>query len=105
MSPIAAAPTSDLAFIATSHGQPFRSAASLGNWFRSACVAAGVPGRLHGLRKAGATIAADAGATAHQLMAMYGWRKLEEAELYTRQADRRRNAAVAAGQINSRMEG
>jgi integrase len=91
----------DLAFLATSHGRPFGSAASLGNWFRGACVEAGVPGRLHGLRKAGATIAADSGATAHQLMAMYGWRKLEEAELYTRDADRRRGAAVAAEQIEN----
>lgn len=98
---IDAVPNTNLAFLATSHGKPFRSAASLGNWFRDACVAAGVPGRLHGLRKAGATIAADAGATAHQLMAMYGWMKLEEAELYTREADRKRNAAVAAGHIGN----
>ncbi len=62
-------------------------------------MAAGVPGRLHGLRKAGATIAAEGGATAHQLMSMYGWKRLTEAELYTREADRRRNAAVAAGLI------
>lgn len=98
---IDAAPTADLAFLATSHGKPFTSAASLGNWFRKACVAAKVPGRLHGLRKAGATIAANAGATAHQLMAMYGWRKLEEAELYTREADRKRNAVVVAEQIDN----
>jgi integrase len=98
---IDAVPGADLAFLATTHGKPFQSAASLGNWFRAACVEAGVPGRLHGLRKAGATIAADAGATAHQLMAMFGWRKLEEAELYTREADRRRNAAVAAGHIGN----
>jgi integrase len=90
-----AVPSDGLAFL------PYRSAASLGNWFRGACVAAGVPGRLHGLRKAGATIAADNGATAHQLMSMYGWRKLEEAELYTREADRRRSAAVAAGHIGN----
>jgi integrase len=90
---IDAEPTGELAFL------PYRSAASLGNWFRRACVAAGVPGRLHGLRKAGATIAADNGASAHQLMSMYGWSRLEEAELYTREADRRRNAAVAAGLI------
>jgi integrase len=90
---IDAAPGGELAFL------PYRSAASLGNWFRRACVAAGVPGRLHGLRKAGATIAADGGATPHQLMAMYGWSRLEEAELYTREADRKRNAAVAAGLI------
>jgi integrase len=96
-----AVPGADLAFIATSHGKPFQSAASMGNWFRDVCVEAGVPGRLHGLRKAGATIAANSGATAHQLMAMYGWRKLEEAELYTREADRKRNAAVAAEQIEN----
>jgi integrase len=98
---IDAAPTGDLTFLVTGHGQPFGSAASLGNWFRGACVAAKVPGRLHGLRKAGATIAADSGATAHQLMGMFGWRKLEEAELYTREADRKRNAAVAAEQIQN----
>lgn len=98
---IDAAPTGDLAFLVTSHGKPFQNPASLGNWFRDACVAAGVPGRLHGLRKAGATIAAEAGATTHQLMAMYGWRKLEEAELYTREAERKRNAAVAAEHIGN----
>jgi integrase len=92
---IDAAPGGELAFL------PYRSAASLGNWFRRACVAAGVPGRLHGLRKAGATIAAEGGATAHQLMSMYGWSRLDEAELYTREADRRRNAAVAAGHIGN----
>jgi integrase len=98
---IDATPGADLAFLATSHGTPFGSAASLGNWFRDACVAAGVPGRLHGLRKAGATIAADAGATPHQLMAMYGWKRLAEAELYTLEADRKRNAAIAAGHIGN----
>jgi integrase len=92
---IDATPGGELAFL------PYRSAASLGNWFRAACVSAGVPGRLHGLRKAGATIAADGGATAHQLMGMFGWRNLAEAELYTREADRRRNAAVAAGHIGN----
>lgn len=100
---IDATPSGGMAFLVTAGGQPFRSPASLGNWFRAACVEAGVPGRLHGLRKAGATIAADAGATAHQLMSMYGWKKLEEAELYTRQAERRRLAAVAAEQIENRF--
>jgi integrase len=98
---IDAVPGGGLTFLETSRGGAFRSAASLGNWFRAACVAAGVPGRLHGLRKAGATIAAQGGATAHQLMSMYGWRKLEEAELYTREAERRGLAAVAAGHIEN----
>jgi hypothetical protein len=64
-------------------------------------LAAGVPGRLHGLRKAGATIAAEGGATTHQLMAMFGWKSLDEAELYTREAARRGLARTAAGHIGN----
>jgi integrase len=36
---------------------------SFGAWFREACKSAGVPGSAHGLRKAGATRAAENGAT------------------------------------------
>jgi hypothetical protein len=49
----------------------------------------------HGLRKAGATIASDNGATTHQLMAVYGWETLKQAELYTRAANRTRLAKEA----------
>jgi integrase len=100
---IDATTTGDLAFLTTTRGKPFESAASMGNWFRGACVAAGVPGRLHGLRKSGATIAANAGATAHQLMAMFGWTGLAEAELYTREASRMALARAAAEQIENRF--
>jgi integrase len=100
---IDATPTGDLAFLTTTRGQPFESAASLGNWFRAACVAAGVPGRLHGLRRAGATIAAEGGATAHQLMSMFGWSDLKEAELYTQEAERKRLSAAAARHIENRF--
>ena len=93
---IDAAPTGDLVFIATQYGKPFTSAASFGNWFGRACRDAGVPGRAHGLRKAGATIAADNGATVHALMAMYGWRKIAQAEVYTREANNKRLAAGSA---------
>lgn len=95
--------TGDLAFMVTSRGEPFTSAASFGNWFGKACRAAGVPGRAHGLRKAGATIAADAGATAHELMAMFCWSRLAEAERYTKDADRRRLAAGSAERIADAM--
>lgn len=54
-----------------------------------------VPGRDHGLRKAGATIAANNGATAHQLMAIFGWDTLKMAEQYTRAADQQRLAEAA----------
>jgi hypothetical protein len=36
------------------------------------------------LRKTGAAIAAENGATAHELMAIFGWLTLKEAERYTR---------------------
>lgn len=98
---IDAAPTGDLAFLSTMHGTPFKSAASFGMWFGKACRAAGVPGRLHGLRKAGATIAADRGATVHQLMGMFGWTSMKEAERYTQAANRKRLAAVASEQIEA----
>jgi integrase len=85
---INASPTGDLAFIATSRGKPF-SKESFGVWFKRACMAAGVPGSAHGLRKAGAVRAAEAGATEAQLNALFGWREgSRESSTYTRKARR-----------------
>ncbi|WP_245269584.1 tyrosine-type recombinase/integrase [Allorhizobium undicola] len=102
---IDAAPTGDLAFLTTERGQPFASAASFGNWFAKQCKAAGLPDecRAHGLRKAGATIAADEGATAHELMAMFGWARLDMAEMYTREADKKRLAKGASERLANRL--
>lgn len=55
------------------------------------CNEAGLPHcSAHGLRKAGATIAAELGASEGQLMAIYGWTTLQQASHYTRSANRRR---------------
>lgn len=79
-----------LNFIVTEYGQPF-SVKGLGNWFKARCVEAGLPHcSAHGLRKAGATIAAENGATEQELMAIYGWEDSEQAVLYTRKANKRR---------------
>jgi integrase len=91
---IDASPTGDLTFIVGARGEPW-DAHTFGNWFRKRCVEAGVPGRAHGLRKAGAVTAAENNATPHQLMAIYGWRSLKEPERYTRAAERRRMAGEA----------
>ena len=40
----------------------------------------------HGLRKASATILAEAGATEHQLMAIFGWSDSKMAQHYTKAA-------------------
>ena len=100
---IEATKTGDLAYLTTESGTPFKSAASFGNWFADRCDEAGLPKecRAHGLRKAGATIAADNGATAHEIMAMFGWSKLAMAEVYTREADKKRLARGAAERISN----
>ena len=102
---IDATPTGDLAFLTTEKGKPFSSAASFGNWFAKQCKAAGLPDecRAHGLRKAGATIAADEGATAHELMAMFGWSRLAMAEVYTREADKKKLARGASERLSNRL--
>jgi integrase len=67
---LAAGPCGDLAFIAGASGGPLTKE-SFGNFFRAACRAAGLKNRsAHGLRKAAATRAANAGATVAQLEAI-----------------------------------
>lgn len=96
---IALSPCGSLTFLETEYKQP-HSTKGLGNWFGDMCVAAGVPGRAHGLRKAGATIAAENGATPHQLMAIFGWKTLEQAEVYTRKVRQQMVAGGSMGLLN-----
>ena len=88
----------DLAFIVGARGGPLTKE-SFGNLFRRACKEAGVPGRAHGLRKLGATRAANNGATVHELQALFGWVDIKMPALYTRGADRRRLAVSAAHKL------
>jgi integrase len=85
----------DLTFLVNDWGRPFTDA-GFGNKFRDWCDLAGLKHcAAHGLRKAGATIAANNGATSRQLMAIFGWDTLKEAERYTRGADQQRLAESA----------
>jgi integrase len=94
-----AGPTGDLTFNATPDGRPYAKE-SLGNAFKDACRAAGIMDKsAHGLRKAAATRAADEGATAHELMAIFGWKDIKEAEIYTRAANRKKLAAQAMSKL------
>lgn len=76
-----------LVILATEYGKP-RSAAGYGNWMREAIRSANLPARCspHGLRKAAAAHLADAGCSAHEIMAITGHRTLGEVERYTRAA-------------------
>lgn len=96
---IAATKAGKMTLLVTEKGEPFASAASFGNWFAERCREAGVSARAHGLRKLGSTLAAEAGATAHELMAMWGWTTLAQAELYTKAIDRKRLGAMAATKL------
>lgn len=90
---ICAAPTGDLTYLVTQFGRPF-TANGFGNWWRKRCDEAGLDDcSAHGLRKAAASYAAENGATVHQLMAIFGWLTLAEAERYTRAASRARLAS------------
>ena len=98
---IDASPCGDLAFLMNDLGRPFTDA-GFGNKFRVWCDQAGLHDcAAHGLRKAGATIAANNGATAHQLMAIFGWETLKMAEAYTRTADQQRLAQSAMHMLES----
>jgi integrase len=92
---IADSPCGKMTFLETAHGKPF-TPAGFGNWFRDRCDEAGLPHcTAHGLKKAGATIAAENGATTRQLMAMFDWETPSMAEVYTRSAEQKRLAGEA----------
>ena len=101
---VAKSPCGDLTFLVTAFGKGFTHA-GFSNWFRDRCNEAGLRHcSAHGVRKAGATIAAGQGATSRQLMAIFGWKKIAWAEIYTKAAEQKRmagqgmNALIMPGQ-------
>jgi integrase len=92
---IDATPSKGLTILETSFRKSF-TAKGFGTQFAKWCEQAGLPHcSAHGLRKAAATIAAERGATPYQLMAIFGWRGISQALLYTRAAEQKRLAASA----------
>jgi len=88
----AAAPADHLVFLLSERGAPF-TAKGFGKWFSAQCRRIGLTGLSpHGVRKFKATLMASRGATAHGLMAFFGWASIKEAERYTRKFDRERLA-------------
>jgi site-specific recombinase XerD len=86
---LAATQTGDMTYLVTDVGAAF-TINGLGNKMRDWCDAAGLTQcSSHGLRKAAAVILAENGATAPELCALFGWSKLETAEIYIREARKR----------------
>ena len=97
---LALLPHRHLTWLALPNGTP-RSPRGFYNTFRTWCDEAGIPeGRSpHGLRKSCGVRLAEAGCTAHEIMAVLGHRTLSEAQRYTAEADRRRMASTAMGKV------
>lgn len=74
---------------------------TLGNWFRDRCDEAGVPGSLHGLRKAGATRLGDAGASDLEIASYLAHKDTREASTYTKKANRAKLADSGLGKLGS----
>lgn len=92
-------PLEHVVLLTNNSGNPY-SEKGFGNWVKKAAISAGLPHcSAHGLRKAAARRLAEAGCTAHEIMAITGHQTLSEAERYTREASRRGLADSAMGRI------
>lgn len=98
-----AAPNNHMTFLVAAAGKPF-TAAGFGNWFREVCNQASLPKECaaHGLRKAASRRLAEAGCTAHQIMAITGHTTLPEVMRYTQSVDRRKLAVTAMEKLGKR---
>jgi integrase len=92
----------DRPFLATDYGRP-RTAAGLGKRMREWCDKAGLTVcSSHGLRKACARRLAEAGASAHEIMAVTGHKTLSEVQRYTESAMREGMADTAMSKLIAR---
>ena len=93
---LAQTPREHATIINTEYGKPF-TVDGFSGFMRDAITAAGLPldAKPHGLRKAAGRRLAEAGCSAHEIMAVLGHSTLEEAERYTREANRT-NLSTAA---------
>jgi integrase len=100
-----AAPREHVTVINTEFGKPF-TINGFSGFMRDAMRAAGLPldCKPHGLRKTLGRLLADAGASAHDIMAALGHTTLAQAEKYTREADRRRGGRRAVVQLDDHMK-
>jgi integrase len=100
-----AMPKAHLTYIVTAHGKP-RSKYGLGNDFAKWATEAGLPAycRLHGLKKGGMRRLAEAGGTAHELMAISGHKTLTEVQRYTKDADRKKLADSGMAKLRGQSE-
>lgn len=100
---LAVAPRKHINILTTEFGKPF-TVNGFGAWLRDAIARAGLPldCKPHGLRKLAGKRLADAGCSAHEIMAVLGHKSLAEAERYTREANQASLAASAVIKLQGR---
>jgi integrase len=100
-----AMPKQHLTYIVTAYGKP-RSAHGLSMDFAEWATKAGLPPRcrLHGLKKAGMRRRAEAGNTAHELMAFSGHKTLTEVQRYTAAADKKALADSGMAKMRTKQD-
>jgi len=91
-------------FLINAYGKPHASGDSFANWFKDRIREASLPEHCspHGLRKAGAVRASEAGATPHQMMAIFGWSTERLAAHYAKKANKKKLAASAVHTLSGR---
>lgn len=97
--------TGDLTYLVTAYGKPFTNA-GFGGWFKARCVEAGIVGdkkNAHGIRKHAAMTLAENGATAAQLLAVFGWTTLKQADTYIQAANRRKMAGDVMNKLRTNI--
>jgi integrase len=98
---LTALPRLHFCILTTAYGKPF-TIDGFSGWMRDAIKSAGITDltcRPHGLRKTLGRLMADAECTTHEIMAALGHTTLDEAERYTREADRRRGGRRAITKV------
>lgn len=100
---IDAGPIGEMSFLATKYRRPFTKE-SLGNLFRDWCDEAGVAKSAHGIRKLAATVVADNGASEQELQALFGWTSNAMSGVYTREANRKRQALAASYKLLEELD-
>ena len=92
-------PRNQMLFLTWGAGRPYTTE-SLGNWFKDRCKDAGLPHcNIHGLRKGGATRAAEAGATENEIAAILAHKDTRQASTYTKKANRSRLGDAALAKV------
>jgi integrase len=88
-------------FLTQTRGKP-HTRVSFTKDFGAACIAAKVPGRSHGLRKAAAVRLAENGATEKEIASITGHQTLAEITRYTKRANQKKLAARATKKVTGK---